>query len=88
MWLIEENAPLQSKAAEVCKRDREERGIKNVDWPASSPDLHPIEEAWFYTDEMLEPQWCDMRGAGKEAQLTDVWGSDNIQKDAQGICNR
>ena len=60
--------------------------ITYVDWPASSPDLHPIEEVWFYTSEMLELRWCDMRDAGKEAQLrvrtaiTDVWGQTVYKK--------
>ena len=45
-----------SKAAQVCKKDRKEREIRKVDWPANSPDLHPIKEVWFYKDAALEPQ--------------------------------
>lgn len=49
------------------------QSITYVDWLASLPDLHPINKAWFYTND-------DMRGAGKEAQLgertaiADIWG--------------
>lgn len=93
VWLIEDNVPSHSKAVEVCRKDKEERGIKEVDWPANSPDLHPIEEVWFYTDEMLESQWRDIKGAGNEAQLRarkaiiDVWESEKVEQDAQTICN-
>lgn len=31
IWLIEDNAPSHSKATQVCKKNREERGIRKVD---------------------------------------------------------
>lgn len=93
IWLIEDNAPSHLKSAQVCKKDREERRIRKIDWSANFPDLHPIEEVWFYTDAALEPQWCEIRGVGKEAQnqarkaITEVCESENIKQDTEGICN-
>lgn len=74
VWLMEDNTPLHSKAAQVCK-DREERGIRKVDWPVNSPDLRRVEEIWYYTDAALEPQWCEISSARKEAQKSSVQGN-------------
>lgn len=83
---------MHPKAAQDSK-DREETGKRKVDWPGNSPDLHPIEEVWYYTDAALEPQWCEISSARKEAQnqarkaITEVWELENIQQDAEEIYN-
>ena len=69
-----------------------EKGIKKVDWPANSPDLHPIEDIWDREKEMLSPKWKELRGAGKGVQeiarreVAKVWRSDEIFAEAQRIC--
>lgn len=68
VWLIEDNAPSQKKAARLCLKERESRGILKVEWPANSPDLHPIEDVWDYEKSLLAPKWKELRGAGKNVQ--------------------
>lgn len=45
IWLVEDNAALHTKAAEICEKDRRERGILKAPWPPNSPDLNSIENA-------------------------------------------
>ncbi len=44
VWFIEDNASAYTKAANVCSNIVKEKGIRKVNWPANSPDLHPIED--------------------------------------------
>lgn len=84
VWLIEDNGSSHQKAAKMCYHEREIRGILKVDWPANSPDLHPIEDVWFYEKSLLAPKWKELRGAGKNEQekarkeIGNVWKSEEI----------
>lgn len=92
VWLIEDNASAHQKAAKMCANMIKEKGIKKVDWPANSPDLHPIEDIWDQEKEMLSSKWKGLRGAGKGVQeqarkeVAKVWRSDEIFAEAQRIC--
>lgn len=68
VWLIENHALAHQKAAKICANIIKEKGIKKVDWPANSPDLHPIEDIWDWEKELLSPKWKKLRRAGKEIQ--------------------
>jgi hypothetical protein len=37
---------LRVHTAKLCQEYRKEYGITRMDWPPSSPDLNPIENAW------------------------------------------
>lgn len=52
--LVENNVSSHSKEVEICKKDREEKEIKKVDWPTKLLNLHFIEEVWFYINEILK----------------------------------
>ena len=56
VWLIEDNAGIHSKAEWVAWRDRAEKGIRKAPWPPNSPDLHPIENLWDYTKDLLSEE--------------------------------
>lgn len=56
VWLIEDNASSHQKAAKMCYHERETWGILKVDWPANLPDLHAIEDVWFYEKSLLTPK--------------------------------
>jgi hypothetical protein len=47
VWLIEDNAPPHVKANRLFAEEKERRGIRTIDWPSNSPDLHPIENTFF-----------------------------------------
>ena len=68
-----------------------EKGIKKLDWPANSPDLHPIEDIWDREKEILSLKWKKLRGTEKGVQqiarreVAKVWRSDEIFAEAQRI---
>lgn len=64
MFLVEDNARLHTKAAYVCERDREIRGIKKCPWPPNSPDLNPIELVWHYLRDVMDRY--QVHGSSKE----------------------
>jgi hypothetical protein len=47
VWLIEDNAPPHVKANRLFADEKKRRGIRTIDWPSNSPDLHPIENTFF-----------------------------------------
>ena len=59
-WLVEDNASSYKKAAKQLEEYRKIHGIKKVDWPANSPDLHPIEDIWGPEKSDLSPRWIEV----------------------------
>jgi len=47
VWLIEDNAPPHTEANRLFADEKQRRGIRSIDWPSNSPDLHPIENTFF-----------------------------------------
>lgn len=92
VWLIEDNAPSHTLAAKQCQKDRDQRGIKKVEWPPNSPDLHVIEYLWGPEKSHLMPEWLKIRGAGKEAKAKAVefiekaWSSPEMKATAEKAC--
>ena len=48
VWLVEDNAPAHQAAQTIDFEDRLKMNIKTFNWPAHSPDLNKIEQAWDY----------------------------------------
>lgn len=46
VWLIEDNAPPHVKANRLFADEKRRQGIRTIDWPPNSPDLHPIENTF------------------------------------------
>ena len=69
---------------------RKIHGIRKVDWPANSPDLHPIEDIWGPEKSDLSPRWMEVRGAGnnKKARelITAEWNTGRLQAKAKEAC--
>lgn len=92
VWLIEDNASSHTKAAKMCADIIKEKRIKKVEWPANSPDLHPIENVWDCEKDLLAPKWRELRGSGKNVQekarreTAKVWQSDKVLAKAREIC--
>lgn len=69
-----------------------DKGIKKVEWPANSLDLHSIEDIWDQEKELLSSKWKQLRGAGKGVQdrarkeVSELWRSDKIFAEAERIC--
>ena len=47
VWLIEDNAPPYVKANRLFADEKNRIGIRTIDWPSNSLDLHPIENTFF-----------------------------------------
>jgi hypothetical protein len=47
---------LRAHTANLCQEYRKEYGITYTDWPPSSPDLNPIENAWVLLQVRLRKQ--------------------------------
>lgn len=92
VWLIEDNAPSHTLAAKQCQEDRERRGIKKVDWPPNSPDLHAIEYMWGPEKNQLTPDWLKIKGAGRDAKskaialIEKAWTSPQMGETAKRAC--
>lgn len=90
--MIEDNASAHKKAAKMCADIIKDKGIKKVEWPANSLDLHSIEDIWDQEKELLSSKWKQLRGAGKGVQdrarkeVSELWRSDKIFAEAERIC--
>jgi hypothetical protein len=64
---MQDNAPIHT--AKKVKRWFDENGIRTTDWPPYSPDLNPIENAWWALKrKMMEmfPDFSASSGSGEE----------------------
>ena len=94
VWVIKDNAPAHVKAARLCQEEREQRGIKKVDWTPNSPDLHWIESLWDPMKDDLQPRWRKIKGASKASkdkareELENEWNSTANRKRNEQVVAR
>ena len=60
----------------MCKRYFENAEYELMDWPAQSPDLNPIEHAWYLLDKKLRESGVKPTSeADMMEKLEDAWSN-------------
>ena len=88
--LMQDNA--RAHTARLCRDYLEEQGIEVMDWPASSPDLNPIEHLWDLLGRRIR-QRINAPGTVQELTqaLVEEWNAipqENIRRLIQSMHNR
>jgi transposase len=79
--LMEDGAAIHR--SKVSAAWREEIGLTKLDWPATSPDLNPIEHLWYQIKCLIEKKERPTRQEFMFAQVEEAWNElpqENIEK--------
>ena len=71
LTLVGENAPIHSAC--TSKAFLAKRSIRKIEWPAQSPDLKPLENAWFILKSKIQQLYQPWTVPEMHEALQQAW---------------